>query len=243
VIHLWHDALRAVVLILTGDPEVWQVAGVSLEVSVAALALACVAGIPLAYSLAFSETRAARLASWLLHTLTALPTVVVGLGLYFLLSASGPFGWMDVLYTRVAMVTGQFVLGLPIVAAVSLTALRGLPREARETAATLGLAGVTRMRVLLAEVQGPLLSAILIAFARVFTELGAAVILGGNIRGRTRTLTTVIALEYTKGEDARAIALGIILMAVALTVNAILHAATLWRPAPAERAPIQVVEN
>lgn len=223
---LLHDTLRAVLLIFAGDAEVWLVTGVTLEVSLAALCAASLAGISLAYGLARSDGRAARLASWLLHTLTALPTVVVGLGLYFLLSASGPLGWIDLLYTRVAMVAGQFILAVPIVSAVALTALRGLPAEARETADTLGLRGFRRMRTLLVEVRLALVSGVLIAFARVFTELGAALILGGNIRGRTRTLTTFIALEHTRGDDARAIALGLILMVVALAVNAAVHGAT-----------------
>ncbi len=223
-----HDTLRAVLLIFAGDAEVWLVTGVTLEVSLAALSLASLAAIPLAYALARSGGQAARVASWLLHTLTALPTVVVGLGLYFLLSASGPLGWTKLLYTRLAMIAGQFILAVPVVSAVALTALRGLPVEARETVDTLGVHGLRRMRTLLVEVRPALVTGVMIAFARVFTELGAALILGGNIRGRTRTLTTFIALEHTKGDDARAIALGLILMAVALTLNAVVQAATHW---------------
>src|SRR5688500_2688121 len=144
---------NAVLLIVSGDADVWRVTAVSLQVSLAALLLACVAGIPIGYALAGSTRRPAALASWLLHTMTALPTVVVGLALYFALSASGPLGWMDLLYTRAAMIVGQFVLATPIVAAVTLTAVRGLPREARETALTLGLSRRRRMRLLLREAQ------------------------------------------------------------------------------------------
>ncbi len=223
-----HDTLRAVLLIFAGDAEVWLVTGVTLEVSLAALSLASLVAIPLAYALARSDGQGARVASWLLHTLTALPTVVVGLGLYFLLSASGPLGWTKLLYTRLAMVAGQFILAIPVVSAVALTALRGLPVEARETVDTLGVHGLRRMRTLLVEVRPALVTGVMIAFARVFTELGAALILGGNIRGQTRTLTTFIALEHTKGDDARAIALGLILMVVALALNAAVQAATHW---------------
>jgi tungstate transport system permease protein len=228
VTHLLRDALRAVVLILAGDTEVWQVTGVTLQVSLTALALASATAIPLAYALGRSSGRVAQLASGSLHTLAALPTVVVGLGLYFMLSASGPLGWVDVLYTRTAMVCGQFVLALPIVAAVTLTALRSLRQEVWETATTLGLHGLRRMVTLLIEIRPALVSGVLISFARIFTELGAAVILGGNIRGQTRTLTTVIALEHTRGEDARAMALALILMTIALAMNAIVHGARLW---------------
>jgi tungstate transport system permease protein len=228
VTNLLGDALRAVLLILGGDSEVWRVTGVTLQVSLTALILASTVGIPLAYTLGRSSGRVTRLASSFLHTLTALPTVVVGLGLYFMLSASGPLGWVHLLYSRTAMVCGQFVLALPIVASVALTALRGLHPEVLETVDTIGLRGFRRMVTLLIEVRPALVSGVLISFARVFTELGAAVILGGNIRGQTRTLTTVIALEHTRGEDARAMALALILMTIALGVNAIVHGAAQW---------------
>jgi tungstate transport system permease protein len=133
---------------------------------------------------------------------------------------------MNLLYTRTAMTIGQFVLALPIVTAASLIALNRLGPEYRETTRSLGIRGVAAMRVLLSEVRPAIVSGMLIAFARVFTELGAAVILGGNIRGATRTLTTVIALEYDRGDNQRAIALGLILVIVALAVNALAHRGT-----------------
>jgi tungstate transport system permease protein len=224
------DAIgQAIVLIARGDPDVWGVTAVSLQVSTVALLCATAVGIPLGYRLALSRGRSASLASWLLHTLAALPTVVVGLALYFALSASGPLGWMDLLYTRAAMMVGQFVLALPIVAALTLTAVRNLPRESNETAMTLRVTGGRKMLLLLNEARPALVSAVLIGFARIFTELGAAVILGGNIRGHTRTLTTVIALEYSKGDDTRAIAMGLVLLVVALAINAAVHGLPLWR--------------
>lgn len=222
------DALR---LIVSGDAEVWAITAVSLFVSLSALLLASLAGVPLGYALAHARGRAAGILSSVIHTLTALPTVVVGLLLYFALSASGPLGWMDLLYTRVAMIVGQTVLALPIVAALTLVAVQRLPAAAFETAASLGFGRFTRLRVLLREAHTAVASALLLAFARVFTELGAAIILGGNIRGETRTLTTVIALEHTKGDDARALALGLILMAIALAVNAGVHSRWLRKPA------------
>ena len=218
-------------LIARGDSEVWRVTGVSLQVSVLALLLAIVVGVPTGYAVAVARRAVASVGSWILHTLTALPTVVVGLTLYFAFSAAGPLGWMDLLYTRTAMVIGQFILALPILAAIALTAIRNLPLEAHETAFTLGARRARRMQLLLVEAQPALVSAVLIAFARIFTELGAAVILGGNIRGQTRTLTTVIALEYSKGDDARAIAMGLILVVVALGINGFVHGAALWRAA------------
>lgn len=217
------DFFHALRLIVTADPEVWQVTGVSLQVSLAALAFATAVALPLGYAISTSRSRSAAIASWLVHTATAFPTVVVGLSFYFLFSHSGPLGWMNLLYTRTAMTIGQFVLALPIVTAACLIALNRLGPEYRETTRSLGIHGVGAMRVLLAEVRPAIVSGMLIAFARVFTELGAAIILGGNIRGATRTLTTVIALEYDRGDNARAMALGVVLVVVALAVNAFAH--------------------
>jgi tungstate transport system permease protein len=217
------DFLHALRLIVTADPEVWQVTAVSLQVSLTALAFATALALPLGYAISSSRSRLAGIATWLIHTATAFPTVVVGLSFYFLLSQSGPLGWMHLLYTRTAMTIGQFVLAVPIVTAVCLVALNRLAPEYRETTRSLGLGRISQMRVLLNEVRPAIVSGMLIAFARVFTELGAAIILGGNIRGVTRTLTTVIALEYDRGDNIRAIALGIVLVTVALAVNALAH--------------------
>lgn len=219
---LWH----ALALIVTADAEVWQVAGVSLQVSLVALAMAAAVSLPLAYTLGTSRRGIARFTSWVIHTATALPTVVVGLTLYFVLSSSGPLGWMNLLYTRTAMTIGQFILAVPIVTAIGLVALRRLGPEVRETIRTLGLPRMAAMRLSLGEIRPALVSGLLLAFARVFTELGAAIILGGNIRGATRTLTTVIALEHDRGDSARAMALGILLMLIALAVNAFAHRAS-----------------
>lgn len=213
------DTLDALRLIATGDREVWQITVTSLTVSISALAIALLAAVPLATFLAFSRRGSARFGSWILHTLTAVPTVAIGLALYFILSAEGPLGWIDILYTRVAMIAGQSLLAFPIVAALVLTDLRRLPAEARETAVTLGLGPLRRSVVLLRELGPALPSTLMLAFARVFTEVGAAIILGGNIRGETRVLTTVIALEHNRGDDARAIALGMILVVLALAIN------------------------
>lgn len=219
------DLVHALRLIITADPDVWQVTGVSLQVSITALLLATAAALPLAYSLSTTSSRFAGIATWLIHTATAFPTVVVGLTLYFVLSQSGPLGWMQLLYTKAAMTMGQFLLALPIVAAVCLVALNRLGPEYRETVLTLGVRRFRAMRLLLQEIRPALFSGMLLAFARVFTELGAAIILGGNIRGATRTLTTVIALEYDRGDNARAMALGVLLVAIALIVNALAHRA------------------
>jgi len=217
------DFLEALRLLARGDADAWHVAMVSLQVSVAAVVAATVVGIPLAYWLSQAHRRVVVLAISLSHAATAIPTVVIGLTLYFILSASGPLGWMHFLYTRLAMVAGQFLLALPVVTAVCLVSLTHQPPEFAETVRTLAVPPMRRMKLALAEVHPALASAALLAFARVFTELGAAIILGGNIRGETRTLTTMIALEYDRGDAPRVMASGILLIVVALAVNAFAH--------------------
>ena len=217
------DFVEALRLLARGDADAWHVALVSLQVSIAAVVAATVAGIPLAYWLSQRRRRVVNLAISLSHAATAIPTVVIGLTLYFVLSASGPLGWMHFLYTRLAMVLGQFMLALPVVTAICLVSLTHQPSEFAETVRTLAVPPLRRMRLTLAEVRPALASAVLLAFARVFTELGAAIILGGNIRGETRTLTTMIALEYDRGDAPRVMASGILLIVVALAVNAFAH--------------------
>jgi tungstate transport system permease protein len=214
---------RALALIVGGDVEVWQVTGVSFAVSLTAVCAALALGLPMASLLAASGPRRARVGMWLAHSLAALPTVVIGLTLYLLLSASGPLGWTRLLYTRTAMAVAQAVLALPLVVVVVLGALRRLPPEAREALITHGVTRAWQMGWLLWEVKSAVVSGTFLAFSRAFTELGAALIVGGNIRGATRTLTTYIALEYDRGDDPRAIALGLILLAVALLTNSVMH--------------------
>lgn len=217
------EAWRALALIIAGDVEIWQITAVSFAVSLSAVIAAIAVGLPVTYALAASSARTAKMGMWVAHGLAALPTVVIGLTLYFLLSASGPLGWTRLLYTRTAMALGQFVLALPLVVAVVLGALRRLPPSASETLFTHGATRVGQMRWLLWEVKSAVVSGALLAFSRAFTELGAALIVGGNIRGATRTLTTYVALEYSRGDDARAIAVGLILLAVALITNSLMH--------------------
>lgn len=217
------DIGSALALIAGGDAEVWQITGVSFAVSFSAVLLAVAIGLPLTYALATSSARIARIGMWAAHSMAALPTVVIGLTLYFVLSASGPLGWTRLLYTRTAMTAAQFILALPLLAAVVLGALRRLPPSATEALITHGVPRARQMTWLLREVQPAILSGMFLAFSRAFTELGAALIVGGNIRGATRTLTTYVALEYNRGDDARAIALGLILLTVALITNSFMH--------------------
>ena len=215
---------RALTLIASRDAEVWQITGVSIAVSTSAVVAAVALGLPLTYALARSGPRGTKIGMWVAHSMAALPTVVVGLTLYVVLSSAGPLGWTKLLYTRTAMTIGQLVLALPLVVAVVLGALHRLPAAASESLVTHGVTPARRMGWLLWEVRTAIASGAFLAFSRAFTELGSALIVGGNIRGATRTLTTYVALEYNRGDDARAIALGLILLAVALLANALMHA-------------------
>jgi tungstate transport system permease protein len=214
---------QALALIVGWDVEVWKITGVSFGVSLSAVLAAIALGLPITYALAMSGARGARIGMWVAHSMAALPTVVVGLTLYFLLSASGPLGWTRLLYTRTAMAIGQLVLALPLIVAVVLGALRRLPPSASEALVTHGVSRARQMGWLLWEVKSSVVSGTFLAFSRAFTELGTALIVGGNIRGATRTLTTYVALEYNRGDDARAIALGLILLAVAVVTNSLMH--------------------
>lgn len=223
---MFADIGRALTLIAGRDVEVWRIAGTSLAVSASAVTVALLVGLPLTVTVLRAGDRLSRFAMWAAHAMAALPTVVVGLTLYFVLSSSGPLGWTKLLYTKTAMALGQLVLALPLLVAVVLGALQRLPVEAREVLITHGVAPGRQMRWLLWEVRFAVMSGACLAFARAFTELGSALIVGGNIRGATRTLTTYIALEYNRGDDARAIALGLILLAAALAANSLMHALT-----------------
>src|SRR4051812_36757333 len=168
------ETARALALIAHRDVEVWQIAGVSLVVSTAALVAALVIGLPLTYAVARSGPRATRVGLWAAHSFAALPTVVVGLTLYFALSAGGPLGWTKLLYTRTAMALGQFVLALPLLVAVVLGALHRLPESASEALVTHGVTPARRMAWLLWEVRTAVATGAFLAFSRAFTELGSA---------------------------------------------------------------------
>ena len=195
----------------------------SLRFSLASAVIACVPGIPLAVLIALKRFRGRRALLAVLSSLMALPTVVVGLLVYSLISRAGPLGSLGLLFTPRAVIIGQAILAFPIVLSMTASALSSLDPLFPEVLTTLG---ATRRRILwmsVREARGAVLSASLAAFGRVVGEVGAAMMLGGNIRWYTRTITTAIALETSKGEFEQGLALGIILMALALGVNALLH--------------------
>ncbi len=209
----------ALQLLRTADPHVLNAAGVSLRVSVLATMLATLAGVPLGFCVAAREFRGRRTLELLLKTLTAFPTVVVGLLVYTLLSRRGPLGSLGLLYTQWAMVVGETVLVIPLLAALTIGVVGGADPRIEETALTLGASRLHAALTVLAELRRGIIGAVVTGFGRLISELGVALMVGGNILDSTRTMTTAIALETSKGDFALGFALGIILLAMALAVN------------------------
>jgi len=215
----------AVGLILSLDGEVVRTVWTSLRVSLLAIALAASLGVPLGMLLALNRFPGKRALLTGLNTLMALPTVVIGLVVYGLVSRQGPLGELGLLFTPAAMVIGQTILATPIVAHYTVAAIAGADPRIVPTLQTLGAGPLQGAWRLLGELRFALLAGVIAGFGRVIAEVGVAMMLGGNIRGTTRTMTTAIALETSKGEFGFALALGIVLLCVALLVNAVIHAA------------------
>lgn len=211
---------RAFWMLVSGDPDLWQIVGISFGVSLRAILVATPPALLIALILAYSRLPGRRVAVGLFNTLLSLPTVVVGLLLYLLLSRSGPLGQWDLLFSRTAMVIGQVILAFPILVAMGHSALQGADRRAWEAALTLGASPWRAAFTLMRQVRFALLAAVIAAFGRIISEVGCAMMVGGNILGYTRNITTAIALETSKGAFAQGIALGAVLMALALGLNA-----------------------
>lgn len=218
-------------LILTGDRDLWAIVVLSLRVSLSAVVLAAVIGMPLGAALAVARFAGRRAVIVLLNALMGLPPVVVGLVVYLALSRSGPLGVLGLLYTPGAMIVAQVVLVTPIVAALSRQIIETLDMEYAETLRSLGVSRLGSVPVLLWDGRVALLTAVLAGFGRAIAEVGAVMIVGGNINHATRVMTTTIALETSKGNLALALALGAILIVLAIVVTG---AMTLL--APPERA-------
>lgn len=213
----------ALSLILSLDLEVFSAVWTSVSVAAWSIAFAALFGIPIGLAIAIGDFPLKRVVITLLNTLMAMPTVVVGLVVYGIISRQGPLGGFGLLFTPKAMVIGQTVLAVPIVANYTLSAVKGADSRILPTALTLGASPLQSVLQLVREVRFGVMAAVIAGFGRVISEVGVAMMLGGNIRGYTRTMTTAIALETSKGEFAFGLALGIILMAVALVINLILN--------------------
>lgn len=210
-------------LILSFDDDVVQAVWTSLYTSGCAIILAALFGVPAGLLIGLGRFAGRRLVVILLNTLMALPTVVVGLVVYGMLSRQGPLGDWGILFSPMAMIIGQTILATPIVANYTLAAVVGSDSRILPTALSLGAGPVQAGWRVLQEVRFGVMAAVIAGFGRVIAEVGVAMMLGGNIRGYTRTMTTAIALETSKGEFAFALALGLILLTVALLVNLLLN--------------------
>lgn len=206
-------------LVRTLDPELVTIVCVSLSVSCLATVFAALVGIPAGFGIAYGHFSGKRVVITVLNTLLALPTVVIGLFVYTFISRRGLFGPLDLLYTQKAMIIGQFLLILPLIAALTIAAISRIDQRYRRTALTLGANSWQAALVVLHEGRFAISAAVISAFGRVISEIGISMMLGGNIKGFTRTMTTAMALEYDKGAFTLAIALGLVLMGISLAIN------------------------
>ncbi|MCG6966332.1 MAG: ABC transporter permease [Chromatiaceae bacterium] len=207
-------------LVLSADPDLLEIIALSLKVSLSAVAIACLVGLPIGTAVAMGRFRGRTAVIILLNALMGLPPVVVGLLIYLLLSNAGPLGWMRLLYTPTAMIIAQAVLIAPIVAALSREVVEQLSTEYAEQFRSLSVPPGSAATALLWDARYSLLTVALAGFGRAIAEVGAVIIVGGNIDHLTRVMTTAIALETSKGDLALALGLGIVLITIALSVNA-----------------------
>ncbi len=214
---------QALVWLWSGHAEVYSIVWISLKVVLIATGLASLMGVPLGFSIAIGRFPGRHFVISVFNTLLAMPTVVIGLMLYALLARRGPLGDLGLMFTPSAVVIGEVLLALPIIVALTIAAVHAVDPRVRETAFSLG-AGPTRSALaVLAEASLAICSAVVTGFGRIIAEVGVAMMLGGNIRGYTRTMTTAIALETSKGEFELALALGVILLLIAFVVNVTLY--------------------
>ncbi len=219
ILESFHSAL---ILIVRLDAELLNIMLLSLKVSGSALISATIVGLPMAALLALTSMPLKGFFLNLMNTCMGLPPVVVGLFIYLMLSRSGPLGFMGLLYTSTAMITAQFVLALPIIVALCHSAIVSVDPVIRQAALTLGATRSQASLTVIAEARYGIISAIIAGFGRLMAEVGAILIVGGNIAGYTRVMTTTIALEADKGNFELALALGIILLGMALLINSLL---------------------
>jgi tungstate transport system permease protein len=211
--------LEALRLLVAGDPEVWQITWLSLQISATATLLSLLSGVPIGALLALARFPGRALAVSLVNTGMGLPPVVVGLFVTILLWRNGGLGFLELLYTPAAMIAGQLVIAAPIVTGLTLAAVQQVPEAFRLQMLGLGASRIQMIWVLLKEARLPMLAAVMAGFGGVISEVGASMMLGGNIKGSTRVLTTATVLETGKGNFNLAIALSVILLVITFLVN------------------------
>jgi tungstate transport system permease protein len=211
--------VQAFQLIVSLDPEVLGITARSLEISLAATLIASLIAIPLGGLIHFREFGGKSGVITVIQTLYALPTVLAGLLVFLLISRAGPLGFLGLLFTPAGMIIGQTVLVIPLMIGMTLIALSGVKKSIRDEVVSLGATEGQTILTLVKEARFAILGGIILGFGRAISEVGAAMMIGGNIRGYTRILTTAIALETSQGNIPLSIALGIILLAIAMVVT------------------------
>ncbi len=220
---LVNSVQSAFLLLFSGDPELLTIVWVSLKVSGISTVIASLFGIPAGFLIAYSHFHGKRFVLTCLNTLLALPTVVIGLLVYSFIARRGIFGSLELLYTQKAIIIGQVILIVPLVTSLSIAAISKIDSRYRKTALTLGANQRQMAWVIIKEARYGIGAAVIAAFGRVIAEIGISMMLGGNARGFTRTMTTAMALEYDKGEFVLAVALGLTLMSIAFAINLLFH--------------------
>lgn len=215
--------VQAFALIFSGDPTIYEIVGLSLVVSGISVVIAVLIGIPLGILLGTHEFMGKRIVLRIVYTFMSMPPVICGLFVFLILMRQGPFGAYQLNYTPTAMIIAQVLLVTPIILGLTYNVVKDRAREVEQLGKTLGGNRFTNMLLMLHEVRGGLVIALVSGFGRAISEVGAVMIVGGNITGKTRVMTTYIAELKTMGDYSQAIAVGIILLLIALIVNTILY--------------------
>jgi tungstate transport system permease protein len=223
VTELWHAFVKAIELLISLDPQVIEIAGRSLRVSGTSCLLASLICIPLGSLIYFHHFPGKRGLINIIQTLFSVPTVLVGLLVFVLFSRAGPLGFFGILLTTKAMIIGQMILITPILLGFTISGLSGVSKEIVDTATSLGASGFQTVWFVLREARYAVLATVIMGFGRAISEVGCAMLVGGNMRGATRVLTTAISMETSQGDFELAIALGIILLSLALIINIVLN--------------------
>jgi tungstate transport system permease protein len=215
--------IRAIQLIVTLDPQVVEITARSLSISLTSVLIASLIDIPIGGIIQFHNFRGKRALINLIQTFYSLPTVTVGLLVFLLLSRAGPLGSFDLLFSPGGMIIGQTILITPIMIGLTISALGSVNVQIRETAISLGATDLQVIFTIMKEAKAAVIAAVLLGFGRALSEVGVAMMIGGNIRGYTRVLTTAISLETSMGDLELSMALGIILISISLAVNLLLN--------------------
>ena len=220
---IWHGLVKAIELIITLDPEVLAVVGRSLAISISACLIAAILCLPLGGLIHFYRFPGKRTLINIVQTFYSIPTVAVGLIVFLVFSRAGPLGGLGLLFTPTVMVIGQVILIAPLILGLTISALSGVDKAIPDTARSLGASDLQAVGVIIQEARFAVMAAVIIGFGRAISEVGLALMVGGNIRGFTRVITTAISLETARGDIELSIALGIILIVIALIINIVLN--------------------